>query len=140
MLGVQELAAQGIDYAPVWSTAGGGQSIGDGAIVGRYAEFDGLVNFYIAFRAGPTTSFGTGAWFFTLPFNVATGPVVDYSWPGTVVDVGGPAYAVSGIYNGPNLVTPKTGHPLAAVTGASPMPWSAANEDRLFVSGWYWRA
>lgn len=146
-LALQELTALGLNtafgplasYTPTWATTGTAPDIGNGTLAGRYARVkDDLVFFYVSFRAGTTTTFGTGSWSFSLPFNVSQPVFVDYHWLGQVIDAGTAEYVVFAGFSGPNLFIPRSGAPLAPVTSTSPMTWSAANQDRLFVSGFFW--
>lgn len=55
-------------YTPTWTTSGVAPAIGNGTIPSRYVRISqrlAVVN--INLQAGSTTTFGTGAWSFTLP-------------------------------------------------------------------------
>lgn len=54
-------------YTPVWTTAGTAPALGNGTLQGFYSTFLGLVFATIQFTAGSSTTFGTGAWSFSLP-------------------------------------------------------------------------
>ncbi len=129
-------------YTPVWTTAGTAPSLGNGTLTGGYTQLgqNGLIFFRISLLAGSTTTFGTLAWSFTLPTNVAQPAFMDYAWTGTVTDAGTATYPAHGLFSGPASVTPCTGSPNASITNVSPMTWNAAGPDRLYIAGWYWGA
>ncbi len=55
-------------YTPTWSSAANPQpAIGNGVLVGKYLQIGALVFAQIFFKAGTTTTFGTGVWNFSLP-------------------------------------------------------------------------
>src|SRR5262245_308636 len=63
--------SQGTDYTPTWSATGTAPSLGNGSIQGKYWRLGRLVLYRLVFTAGSTTTFGSGAWLFTLPFTAA---------------------------------------------------------------------
>lgn len=62
------------DYNPVWSTPGTAPNIGNGSLTGEYREDGKSLTVHIRFVPGSTTTFGTGAWRFSMPvgFTMAT--------------------------------------------------------------------
>jgi hypothetical protein len=123
-------------YTPNWSSTGTAPSLGNGTLTGQYTRNGNLVSFTIAFVAGSTTTFGTGSWFFSLPFasNVtgqtftgflARTGVVDYVLNSTPATAGNanifPAYL--------------TGGGAARLTATQPITWQSG--DYLYMSGTY---
>jgi len=54
-------------YAVTWTAVSVNPAIGDGTLVGLFLQVGKVVDFSITMIAGSTTTFGTGAWIFTLP-------------------------------------------------------------------------
>lgn len=61
-------------YTLSWTAVTTAPSIGNGSLIGNYSQIGKVVNWRIRFVAGSTTTFGTGAWRFSLP--VAANPVM----------------------------------------------------------------
>ena len=55
------------NYTPTWTSTGGGQSLGNGSIAGRWSRRGNTVSFQIDFSIGSTTNVGSGSWEFGLP-------------------------------------------------------------------------
>jgi hypothetical protein len=63
-------------YTPPWTATGGGASLGDGSIIGRFSRQGDVVDFQIDLTLGSTSAVGSGTWEFTLPVpDTAFGPV-----------------------------------------------------------------
>ena len=54
-------------YTPAWTTGGSAPSLGNGTLTGRYAQVGKTVHGAVALTMGSTTTFGTGAYFLSLP-------------------------------------------------------------------------
>lgn len=54
-------------YTSTWTAAVGTPAIGDGTLTGRYSVVGRSVTVSLILTVGSTTTFGTGAWQFTLP-------------------------------------------------------------------------
>jgi len=54
-------------YTPTWTAVTTNPAIGDGTLTGRFIQIGPLVYFSIMMIAGAATTFGTGAWIFTMP-------------------------------------------------------------------------
>ena len=66
-------------WTPTWSATGTAVSLGDGTVTGHYILDGDLLHFTVVLTAGSTTTYGTGAWGFTLPsefVSIAVGQVV----------------------------------------------------------------
>jgi hypothetical protein len=59
-------------YSPTWTGASSDPDIGDGDIDARYSKDGKWVTVSIHMVAGSTTTFGSGTWYFSLPFTPAT--------------------------------------------------------------------
>jgi hypothetical protein len=57
----------GSSYTPSWTSSGTAPALGNGSITGSYVRIGDLGWFSIQFIAGSTTTFGTGAYSFSLP-------------------------------------------------------------------------
>jgi hypothetical protein len=60
-------------YTPTWTADGGSPSIGNGQLAGYWQRYGNFCHVKFFFQAGSTTNFGTGAWYFSLPFTSAAG-------------------------------------------------------------------
>ncbi|MEU7293325.1 hypothetical protein AB0A76_08995 [Streptomyces exfoliatus] len=66
-----DLIAAWTAYVPIWTAATTNPNLSNGTIVGKYRKIGRLVNFQIDLTMGSTTTYGTGAWSITLPFQAA---------------------------------------------------------------------
>jgi hypothetical protein len=69
---VASSAASGVSinwqaYTPSWVSTGTAPALGNGVLLGRYAQVGKVVHAYINFTLGSTSTQGTGTWYFTLP-------------------------------------------------------------------------
>jgi hypothetical protein len=55
------------DFTPVWSSAGTQPSIGNGTITGKYRRVGDSVEIFTEVYSGSTTTYGTGAYSFSMP-------------------------------------------------------------------------
>ena len=60
-------------YTPTWSSSGTQPAIGNGSITGRYMVIGKTCTVTISVNFGTTTTFGTNAYMFSLPFTDNTG-------------------------------------------------------------------
>ena len=60
-----------IDYTPTWTASTTNPVLGNGTIVGRYSLVNKTVTAQILLTMGSTTTFGSGAYFFSLPVTAA---------------------------------------------------------------------
>jgi len=60
-----------IDYTPTWTGAFINPVIGNGSIAGRYSLVNKTVTAQILITMGSTTTYGNGAYFFSLPVTAA---------------------------------------------------------------------
>lgn len=58
-------------WSPAWTSSGTAPVLGNGTLTGKYTVVGNLVFITIFFNAGSTTTFGTGAFRFDLPFAMA---------------------------------------------------------------------
>ncbi|MEI6505039.1 MAG: hypothetical protein WCO90_04055 [Planctomycetota bacterium] len=123
-------------YTPTWTTTGTAPAIGNGTLTGSWATAGKTVTFRLLLTAGSTTTFGTGAWRFTLP----TAPVGNYwTLSGYASDTSASdAYRIL-----PNIASsviacyyqPSATLPLAGWTNLLPITW--ASTDFFHISGTY---
>jgi hypothetical protein len=60
-------------YTPTWTADGGSPAIGNGQLAGYWQRYGNFCHVKFFFQAGSTTNFGTGGWYFSLPFNSQAG-------------------------------------------------------------------
>lgn len=71
-VGADNDTAYPVAFTPEWTCTSGTQpSLGNGTLVGYYSQIGHEVHATIVLTAGSTTTFGTGAWAFSLPFPTA---------------------------------------------------------------------
>jgi hypothetical protein len=68
---VASLTSAWTNYTPTWTSTGTAPAIGNGTITGRYKQIGKLVTLTIKVLFGSTTTFGTGAYSFSLPVTAA---------------------------------------------------------------------
>jgi len=72
-------------YTPTWTANTTNPVLGNGTIVGAYAQIGKVVNFRIVLTMGSTTTFGSGFYSFGVPVTSAAGATGAYSTIGSVV-------------------------------------------------------
>ena len=123
-------------YVPAWTAATTPPVLGNGTITGRFFRVGKLVYYQLVLTAGTTTTFGTGAWRFSLP--VAGSASFGATAQGIAADV-----SPANLYHiNPRmdptlaLVIPYTNaSPLVAVDLSNPITW--ATGDVLELNGLY---
>lgn len=118
-----------IIYTPAWTATGTAPDIGNGQLFGSYVRRGEDCRVRITWLAGSTSTFGTGNWKFSLPYDaadVSTGTVTAFDGGG-----GGTAYHLHGLTS-ENLDTLLlTVHAAGYVTPTSPFTW--ANGDAMYI-------
>lgn len=64
-------AASLTSYTPAWTGASSDPAIGDGSLTGYYTRHGRMITAAVRLVIGSTTTFGSGAWSFSLPFTPA---------------------------------------------------------------------
>jgi len=127
-----------IAFTPTWTAVGTAPAIGNGTLTGGYRRIGQQVNFWIEFTAGSTTTFGTGAWRFTLP-QVAYTAEWNYAHDTMVLDAGTAwykGYYGAGVDNGWNDKFEIFNPAFSATVGqGTPMTWTT--NDALRIMGNY---
>lgn len=67
---------------PVWTGASADPAIGNGTLTGWYSKYHNWITFNVSMTAGSTTTFGTGAWSFFLPADLAKASTGE--WNGSI--------------------------------------------------------
>lgn len=119
-------------YTPVWTGSGTNPVIGNGTISGRYRRVGDADELTVEIRVvmGGSTTYGTGFWIFSLPFNASStstnnGIGVSYFFDtGTLTRTGGCRFNSS-----TQLIMD---HPTLGVVGAT-VPHTWASTDVLIV-------
>ena len=132
-----QLLAGVTSYTPTWTAASVNPTIGDGTIVGAYHQVGTLVYFRIALTIGSTTTTGTGAWSFTLPFT-AVGAIGFPHGEAVIYDAGtGQLVAVATQETTTKIFV--IAHNTSTAAGPTvPITWAAG--DVLAISGVYVKA
>lgn len=80
------LRAAGVwtNYTPEWTSSGTAPALSNGTLTGRYlVVHHQLVKAQIRLTMGSTTTFGTGVYFFSLPFPASTDSASSYNAAGS---------------------------------------------------------
>lgn len=126
-------------YTTTWAASGAAPAIGNGTLVGRYAQIGKHVHFTIQLTAGTTTTFGTGAYSFSLPATPA-GPSVTVVGAAFAFDVSASSSntAVVVLTGGNiNIHYPATWPSGVDTVYGQTTPWTWATSDTMNISGVY---
>jgi hypothetical protein len=121
------------DYAPTWTGAGGNPAIGNGTLLGRWQRFGRRVHVQIDVLMGSTTTFGSGAWTFSLPTGIPTPGNGSSIGSVHVLDAGTTNYV--GVPTVSTAITCVTHANAVNVGAASPHAWAV--NDRLRIDATY---
>jgi hypothetical protein len=116
-------------YVPVWTTSGTGPALNNGTLTGFYLVQGHTIEVRIKFTAGSTTSFGTGAWFFTLPpFARSTNDFLDGAITGLTNGGSSNRYLVTSQDSGTAAFSlMAAGFPSSGVSGTVPFTWASGH-------------
>jgi hypothetical protein len=131
VLTTDSTTATGLKYSPdwtaytvAWTSTGTAPAIGNGTLQGAYLQIGKLVYVIIYFKAGSTTTFGTGSYLFSLPFTPKTYGVGQWGLPLA-------AYAEdAGVCNGSNAFYPLTS---GGVYTSNTVPFTWGNNDFINI-------
>lgn len=121
-------------YTPTWTAAGTAVALGNGVLTGKYLRSGKFVAVRIVLVPGTTTTFGTSAYRFALPYV----PKADSLLAALVHDTsasqrwGGVAHIFTNLASGDNMriiVTDASG----GLTGTA--PFTMATSDRIVLEG-----
>jgi hypothetical protein len=129
-------SADWTSYTPTWAASGTAPSLGNGTLTGNYLQVGKQVIVRIAFIAGSTTTFGTGNWSFTLPFNPGISTAANGLPGGAYIeDLSVAGYqVVSMAFGNPNKIFPLISS-ASAIGPTTPMTW--ANGDYMNLTTVY---
>lgn len=65
---IENVGAVWSDYTPSWTAPTTAPALANGELLGRYIKIGRLVHLNIHLTAGSSTTFGSGAWSFSVPF------------------------------------------------------------------------
>lgn len=121
-------------YTPTWTGASVNPAIGNGTIVGRYVKRGRIVDVAIRITMGSTTTYGTGGWFFSLPFIPTTAIV--YTGGARVLDSGTNIRTgvTQSLTDGTARCIAEIDSDTAQIDSARPMTWANGDELKLFLS------
>jgi hypothetical protein len=131
-----DLYADWTSYTPTWTCSTSNPSLGNGTLVGAYKLADTAKTLYLRLRltAGSSTTFGSGAFQFTLPSGLAVGSTQTIG--GYIHDNSTLArYPVSAIMTPSTAIERVAVNSGVGVTGAVPFTW--AQSDTLLLTGVY---
>ena len=120
------------DFTSNFGNAFAGFNIGNGSLVARYMEANGLIYIYVDVVMGSTTTYGSGFFYFQLPVAAESGRYFAFSAAlydrGTFLEklIGAVAYTANNV---------KLIQESGDVTSTSPA--TMQNFSRLTVQGWY---
>lgn len=146
-----------IDFTPVWGSTGTAPSIGNGTIQGKYRRVGDSAEFHIVVQMGSTTTYGTNAYTYEIPFNIDTDKFTSNSnlddvilGHGSVLDSGVARYPINVIKNA-SLATNKVSASFTddtasgvafanAVSSTTPFTFTTNDQINIFfkapIVGW----
>jgi hypothetical protein len=122
-------------WTPTWSGSTTNPVLGNGTLVGRYLQVGKTVSFKINLTMGSTTTYGSGAYGWTLP----VAPHSDTTASGVLVDASATSRytATAWLTNGSGVFRLLS----AVATGqsgvAGTVPFTFATGDQIIISGTY---
>ncbi|MFF5784179.1 hypothetical protein ACFY8P_04320 [Streptomyces sp. NPDC012693] len=133
-----DVLAAWVTYTPVWTGATTNPVLGNGSLVGRSKKIGRLVNFQIDLTMGSTTTYGTGAWSITLPFQAAasSGSRVGNAQALGASRFGGQVVVSPGA-NGIGAFFPASSAVSNYSSAAAAVPFAWANGNELRITGCY---
>lgn len=131
-----------VAYTPTWTAATGtAPSIGNGNLSGRYTLLGKTCHLRVGWKAGSTTTFGSGGeWRFSIPFAAATLPDSNYSFMGSAVGIRpGTSYSAVAVRAQSGLaymqcMGPTTADGTTGATWTSTVPFTWANTHNASLS------
>ncbi len=123
-------------YTPVWTGSITNPVLGDGSIYGWYTKRGHTVTASITLVAGSTTTFGSGSFQFSLPFDVHNDGTMVYLGAARIGDSNtGKSYlAVVRAYQNLGIVTLQTNGEVSAITATSPITWASGDVLEMTVT------
>lgn len=121
-------------YTPVWTAASVNPAIGNGTITGSYTKRGRIVTVAVKIVMGSTTTFGTGAWFVSLPFAASTAAA--FLGAAYVLDSGTTIYTGSAqaLTDGTARAQIYGNNVIAAFDSAKPHTWANGDELRFTIT------
>jgi len=119
-------------FTPTWTAVGTAPSIGNGTMTMTHQRYGKMCFVRFFFKAGSTTTFGTGAWFFSLPFTAANNSLLTMVGNAYAEDAVVAAYAlfIRIQSNGTTITLPHVASTLTT-DASSTFPFAWANNDYL---------
>ncbi len=124
-------------YTPVWTAVTTPPALGTGTLSGRFKQFGKWGWYTINFTPDGTTTFGTGAWRFTLPptwrmltLNATAGHVWAFDTSTTTTALG----EMIPVAAGPPTTIEFRGH-ASTVAASVTVPFAWATTDHLYIEG-----
>lgn len=122
-------------FTPTWTGATTNPVLGNGTFDAGYSEIGKWIRFRINLTMGSTTTYGSGAWFFSLP---ATPLNFRWLFTGVARDISlNNSYAIGVEYDTtlPMRLRQLNASPMTTITSTTPFTW--ATGDTVFLSGAY---
>ena len=124
-------------YTPAWTSSGTQPALGNGAVTGKYLRKGKVIEVHIALVAGSTTTYGSGQYYFSVPFGTIGAVhtsivIVGEAW---VINQGN--YYMTGMPNiqGNNLSVflPVSTASTAMGQWSATSPWAFKNTDQISI-------
>jgi hypothetical protein len=128
-----------ISYTPAWTAVTTNPTIGNGILTGGYRRIGNQIDFWIRMAAGSTTTFGSGAYYLSLPVATTVDDgAYNFGFEALLLDAGTAWYplfygigASDGQVSKFLILSGTTGN----INPTSPFTW--ASGDNIFVQGSY---
>jgi hypothetical protein len=128
-------SADWTSYTPSWIASGTAPSLGNGTLQGTYLQVGKIVYVIISFKAGSTTTFGTGTWSFSLPFFMKTLGAGAMGFPGGgyAEDFAVAGYSLQSVVTGGNTVFTQTTAG-ADISPTVPFTWGTNDFFNIYLT------
>lgn len=126
-----------LTYATVWASSGTQPAIGDGTIAGQYKIRGKEMIVRQRTTAGSTTTYGTGAYTWSLPLTAATFTNANFAGSGRVYDLSATTAYVGYVNIASAGTTMNMTTHAAASAASATVPVTLANGDQLYTQAEY---
>lgn len=124
-------------YTPSWTGSTTNPVLGNGTIAGAYAQAGKLVFYKVTLTTGSTSTYGSGAWLFSLPVTASSFSVTAAGSTGfaTLYDSSGTTRYFRMAYQNSTTTVAMADMSATLVTATVPFTW--ATGDSLSIQGFY---
>lgn len=122
-------------YVPTWTSTGTLPALGNGTILGRYAQFGKFTHAWIILTMGSTTTFGTGNYIFSTPVAVHASTPLNFPL-GRGVSVRGSVYPAEALVTTGGIGLAVPAQPVVSFVGPT-IPATFVSGDSIQIQVTY---